>query len=114
MIDELKTIKTTFFLIFFVILTLFVLNNTKFIRSGPVISITEPLPYSSVGVATSVRGNIKYSKNSLLNGKALVLDKNGNFEEKVLLNSPIDSITIESENQFKKKNTLKIFVSVKE
>jgi hypothetical protein len=87
---------------------------TRTYRQGPKITVSSPLPYTSVDAVVEVTGFIKKPKEATINGAPLLVTKDGEFRSQVILRTGVDSIDISAVNMYGKESTIHVPVYVRE
>ena len=105
--------QTISLVILFLAIFVFAFYNTRSLRSGPVIKIHTPLPYSEVQGMVEVRGNVNKATELLVNNLNVNVTKEGDFVTNILLTPPYDDINIWAKNTYGKESFAKVSVLVK-
>lgn len=81
---------------------------------GPKIIITSPANGISVSESLiSIEGKVKNTKIITLNDRPIVIDEEGNFQEKVLLSYGYNVLFLKAEDRFNKKTEQKLQIVYK-
>lgn len=68
---------------------------------GPHITILEPTNYASIDSATThVIGRVERANAIRLNGRAITIDEQGNFDETIVIFPGTNTLTLEAYDQF--------------
>lgn len=79
---------------------------------GPAIILTEPQDFTSVtSTTTHVVGRVERANNITLNGRAITIDEQGNFDETIVVFPGTNILTLEAKDQFERKITTQIRVN---
>lgn len=99
--------KTWLRIVLFTVLALVILSYSAFqarkIIEGPEISLTSPLSGIQTDPLVNIVGRASNIKEIKLNGNAIFIDEQGNFNEKMVLSSGYNFIEIEAWDKFNKE-----------
>lgn len=99
-----KILKLGVFIISLSVIVLFVVFQSRNLIIGPSIEIIEPKTGSTVEDSLiEIKGLARNISEIKLNGRNILIDEEGNFNEKLLLLYGYNIITIEGQDRFKRK-----------
>ncbi|MBX4205174.1 MAG: DUF4115 domain-containing protein [Candidatus Doudnabacteria bacterium] len=91
----------------FLVAFAYVISQVSSVLTPPKLSINEPSGDQSVsGNSIVVSGNAEVGSDVFINDQAVFLDKNGQFNENVILSEGLNTIEIKARNKFNKVSTL--------
>jgi len=97
----LRIIKVSSAIIVILLVVSYALWRSFSYARGPQITINDPADGSSTQNSTIViHGNVERANNITLNGKAISIDEQGNFNQTIVIFAGANTITFEAHDQF--------------
>ncbi len=104
-----KIIKIGTFMIVTSIVIVYIYFSFRDYASGPEIFVSEPVNGSLMSTSTvTIKGRAQHIQNITLNNKPLLIDKDGNFSETLLLFPGYNVSVISANDKFKRTTEYKM------